>query len=196
METKQQEKFELSITAESVESTDERFTMDNLSLGDNYKPLDACFKRANGDVIKRVYGKGERRNCNKTLPRIACQVFEKQLAALSVEDKENFPVCKYNPDSDVIRGIYASVDDFKKHRKTLESLDYSDNGRHFVIYCWNIFSTIIFVQECLKRFGEPGDQFILTYREKDGKETAAAETEAVGETIESSFEVQETEAAE
>ena len=147
IETKQQEKFELSITAESVESTDERFTMDNLSLGDNYKPLDACFK--------------------------------KQLAALSVEDKENFPVCKYNPDSDVIRGIYASVDDFKKHRNTIEYLTYGyDNGRQFVIYCWNIFSTIIFVQECLKRFGEPGDQFILTYREKDEKETAAAETEA------------------
>lgn len=179
METKQQEKFELSITAESVESTDERFTMDNLSLGDNYKPLDACFKRANGDVIKRAYSKGERRNSNQTLPRIACQVFEKQLAALSVEDKENFPVCKYNPDSDVIRGIYASVDDFKKHRNTIEYLTYGyDNGRQFVIYCWNIFSTIIFVQECLKRFGEPGDQFILTYREKDGKETAAAETEA------------------
>ena len=30
----------------------------------------------------------------------------------------------------------------------------------------------------MKRFGEPGDQFILTYREKDEKETAAAETEA------------------
>lgn len=179
IETKQQEKFELSITAESVESTDERFTMDNLSLGDNYKPLDACFKRANGDVIKRAYSKGERRNSNQTLPRIACQVFEKQLAALSVEDKENFPVCKYNPDSDVIRGIYASVDDFKKHRNTIEYLTYGyDNGRQFVIYCWNIFSTIIFVQECLKRFGEPGDQFILTYREKDEKETAAAETEA------------------
>ena len=179
IETKQQEKFELSITAESVESTDERFTMDNLSLGDNYKPLDACFKRANGDVIKRAYSKGERRNSNQTLPRIACQVFEKQLAALSVEDKENFPVCKYNPDSDVIRGIYASVDDFKKHRNTIEYLTYGyDNGRQFVIYCWNIFSTIIFVQECLKRFGEPGDRFILTYREKDEKETAAAETEA------------------
>ena len=162
-ETKQQEKFELTITAESVESTDERFTMNNLSLGDNYKPLDACFKRANGDVIKRAYSKGERRNSNQTLPRIACQVFEKQLAALSVEDKENFPVCKYSPDSDVIRGIYASVDDFKKHRNTIEYLTYGyDNGRQFVIYCWNIFSTIIFVQECLKRFGEPGDQFILT----------------------------------
>lgn len=179
IETKQQEKFELSITAESVESTDERFTMDNLSLGDNYKPLDAYFKRANGDVIKRAYSKGERRNSNQTLPRIACQVFEKQLAALSVEDKENFPVCKYNPGSDVIRGIYASVDDFKNRRNTIEYLTYGyDNGRQFVIYCWNIFSTIIFVQECLKRFGEPGDQFILTYREKDEKETAAAETEA------------------
>ena len=36
-----QEKYELLITADSVQSTDERFTMDNLSLGDNYKPLDA-----------------------------------------------------------------------------------------------------------------------------------------------------------
>lgn len=179
IETKQQEKFELSITAESVESTDERFTMDNLSLGDNYKPLDAYFQRANGDIIRRAYNKGERRNTNQTLPRIACQVFEKRLATLSVEDKENFPVCKYNPDSDVIRGIYTSVDEFKKHRNTIEYLTYSyDNGRQFVIYSWNIFTTVVFVQECLKRFGEPGDQFVLVYREKDEKETAAAEPTA------------------
>lgn len=179
IETKQQEKFELTITAESVESTDERFTMDNLSLGDNYKPLDAYFQRANGDIIRRTYNKGERRNTNQTLPRIACQVFEKQLATLSVEDKENFPVCKYNPDSDVIRGIYTSVDEFKKHRNTIEYLTYSyDNGRQFVIYSWNIFTTVVFVQECLKRFGEPGDQFLLVYREKDEKETAAAEPTA------------------
>ena len=179
IETKQQEKFELAITAESVESTDERFTMDNLGLGDNYKPLDAYFQRANGDIIRRAYNKGERRNTNQTLPRIACQVFEKQLATLSVEDKENFPVCKYNPDSDVIRGIYTSVDEFKKHRNTIEYLTYSyDNGRQFVIYSWNIFTTVVFVQECLKRFGEPGDQFVLVYREKDEKETAAAEPTA------------------
>lgn len=179
IETKQQEKFELTITAESVESTDERFTMDNLSLGDNYKPLDAYFQRANGDIIRRAYNKGERRNTNQTLPRIACQVFEKQLATLSVEDKENFPVCKYNPDSDVIRGIYTSVDEFKKYRNTIEYLTYSyDNGRQFVIYSWNIFTTVVFAQECLKRFGEPGDQFVLVYREKDEKETAAAEPTA------------------
>ena len=182
VEMKQQEKFELSITAEKVMSTDERFTMDNIGLGDNYKPLDVCFKRATGEIIKRSYSKGERRNSNQTMPRIACQVFEKQLASLSIEEKETFPVCKYNPDSDMICGIFASVDEFRKHRKTIEYMTYSyDNGRQFVIYSWNIFSTIIFVQECLKRFGEPDDQFILTYREKDEKETVAAEAEVAAQ---------------
>lgn len=182
IEEKQQEKFELLITADTVESTDERFTMDNLYLGDNYKPLDVYFKKATGDVIKRSYSKGERRNSNQTMPRIACQVFEKQLASLSVETKENFPVCKYSTDSEMICGIFASVDDFKKQRNTIEYMTYGyDNGRQFIIYCWNIFSTIIFVQECLKRFGEPGDQFILTYREKEEKETAAAEADAAAQ---------------
>lgn len=179
---KEQEKFELHITADNVESTDERFTMDNLGLGDNYKPLDAYFMKASGEIIKRSYSKGERRNSNQTMPRIACQIFEKQLAGLSVEEKENFPICKYTPDGVTYRGIYSSVEEFKKHRNTIEYMTYAyDNGRQFVIYCWNIFSTILFVQECLKRFGETGetgDQFVLTYREKDEKETSEAETEA------------------
>ena len=176
IETKPQEKFELSITAESIASTDERFTMDNLNLGDNYKPLDTYFKRANGEIVKRSYSKGERKNTNQTLPRIACQVFEKQIAALSVDEKENFPICKYDADSEMIRGIFTSVGAYTKYRKhnTIEYLTYSyDNGRQFVIYSWNIFTTVIFVQECLKRFGEPGDEFILIYREKDEKEKMA-----------------------
>ena len=182
IETKQQEKFELSITAENITSTDERFTMDNIGLGDNYRPLDVCFKKATGEVIKRSYSKGERRNSNQTMPRIACQIFEKQLASLSIEAKESFPVCRYSPDSETISGIFASVDEYKKHRNTIEYMTYGyDNGRQFVIYCWNIFSTIIFVQECLKRFGEPGDQFVLTYREKDEKETVVEEAEAAAQ---------------
>ncbi len=176
IDTKSQEKFELSVTSDSVVSTDERFTMDKVWLGDNYKPLNVYFKKANGEVIKRSYNKGERRNSNQTMPRIAFQLFEKQIAGLSVEEKEAFPICKYGPDSDMICGIYPSVEEFKKHRNTIEYMTYSyDNGRQFVIYCWNIFSTIYFVQECLKRFGETGDQFIITYREKEEKETKAAE---------------------
>ncbi len=181
-----QEKFELTITAEGVNSTDARFTMDNLSLGDNYKPLNAYFQKADGEIIKRTYSKGERRNSNQTMPRIACQVFEKQIASLSVENKEGFPVCKYNPSSAMICGIYSSVDEFRQHRKTIEYLVYSyNNCRQFVIYCWNIFSTIIFVQECLKRFGKAGDKMILTYREKDEQEEqdAAAEEAAQEELV-------------
>ena len=177
-----QEKFEMTITADGVASTDERFTMDNLSLGDNYKPLNAYLQKADGEVIKRTYSKGERRNSNQTMPRIACQIFEKQIASLSVEGRERFPVCKYNPSSETICGIYTSVEEFRQHRKTIEYLTYSyDNGRQFVLYCWNVFSTIIFVQECLKRFGEPGDKMILTYREKDEQEEQEATAEAAAQ---------------
>lgn len=177
-----QEKYELVISSDSVVSTDKSFTMDDLGLGDNYKPLSACLRKASGEEIKRNYSKGERRNSNQTLPRIACQVFEKQLAGLSVEEKESFPVCKYTPSGDMICGIYSSVDEYKKHRNSIEYLTYSyDNGRQFVIYCWNIFSTIYFVQECLKRFGNPGDQFVLSYRDKDEKETEVTETEAAAQ---------------
>lgn len=177
-----QEKFELTITADSVTSTDARFTMDDLSLGDQYRTLGAYFQKADGETIKRTYRKGEWRDSNQTMPRIACQVFEKQIAALSVESRESFPICKYNPSSEVICGIYTSVEEFRQHRKTREYLTYScDNGRQFVLYCWNIFSTIIFVQECLKRFGEPGDKMVLTYCEKDEKEKQEATTEAAAQ---------------
>lgn len=179
IDTKLLEKFQLSISAEDVQSTDERFTMDNLNLGDGYKTLSVYLKRGNGTVVRRTYRKGERRNSNQTMARIAFQVFEKQIAALSPEEKEAFPICQYTPGSGVIRGIYPSVEEYRKHRKTIEYLTYYSYalGQMFVIYCWNVFSTILFVQECLKRFGQPGDQFVLTYREKDEKEDEASKVE-------------------
>ena len=150
IETKQQEKFELTITAESVASTDERFTIDNISLGDSYKSLDVYFKKATGEVIKRSYSKGERRNSNQTMPRIAFQVFEKQLAALSVEEKESFPVCRYTPDSELISGIFPSVDEYKKHRKTIEYMTYGyDNGRIRINECmWSENMNILNLKWC------------------------------------------------
>lgn len=177
-----QKKFELTITAESITSTDDSFTMDNISAGDNFKPLDASFIKADGTEIKRQYAKGERRNSNQTLPRIAFQVFEEQISAMPVEEKENFPICQYTLKGEIYRGIYYSVEEFKAHRNTIEYMSYTyDNGRQFVIYCWNIFSTLIFVQECLKRFGHPGDKFKLVYREKDEKENVEVTPEEVEE---------------
>lgn len=174
--TGNQEKYELTITAEQVTSTDECFDKDSLGLGDNFVPLGVYFQGANGQTIKRNYAKGERRNSNQTMPKLAFQIYEKQIRALSVEEKENFPVCQYSPDSGVIRGIFSSAEEYRKYHNSIEYLTYSyDNDRKFVIYSWNIFSTIVFVQECLKRFGEPGDRFVLTYREKQDKEEKVSE---------------------
>jgi len=172
VETKAQEKFLLSVRAESVESTDERFTMDDLSLGDNYIILDVSLKKANGEIIKRKYEKGERKISNKTMARIACQVFEDGLTKLSLEEKEGFPICQNTRGGELIQGIYSSVEEFKAHRNTAQFMRYyyDNRQRMFVFYCGNIFSTIRFVQECLKRFGETGDEFILSYRERNKNE--------------------------
>lgn len=171
-----QEKYTLTITADSITSTDRRFTMNNLSLGDNYKPIDTYFQAADGMVVRRARNKSENQISNQTLPRLACQVFESQLDSLSASDKRGFPICQYKPTTDIVRGIFPSVAEFKGVRRTVERMTYKrENGPQFVFYAWNIFSTLIFVQECLKRFGQKGDKFILIYREKteeDKKQSA------------------------
>ena len=180
MDNDKQEKFELTITATDIKSTDKRFTMNDLALGDDYKPLDAYFISSDGEKITRIYKKGERRKSNQTLPKIAFQLYEKDIINLSVEEKETFPICRYKQHGELICGIHSSVESFKKSRNTIEYLEYHcSNGRKCVIYCWNIFSTILFVQECLKRFGKQGDRFVLVYREKEKKE---AELEKADET--------------
>ena len=175
-----QEKFELTITADEIKSTDDRFVAENLGLGDNYKPLDAYFKSSSGEIIRRKYIKGEKRNSNQTLPRLVCQVFESLLVILSREEKKTFPICQYTPDSEVLCGIFSSVEEYKKYRNTREFLIYKYGaGKQFVFYSWNIFATIVFVKECLKRFGQEGDQFVLVYRERDRKEAVQLESEEV-----------------
>lgn len=86
-----QTKYEITITSDSVTSTDDSFTMDNISAGDVFKPLDASFVAVDGTVIKRNYGKGERRNTNQTLPRIAFQIylrFSESCSLLLIQDTE------------------------------------------------------------------------------------------------------------
>ena len=177
-----QEKFEMTITAEKVVSTDDRFTMNNLFLGDNYKPIDAYFVNAAGETIRRKYNKGERRNTNQTLPRLAFQIFENQINSLSDWDKERFPICKYTPENEMMCGIFSTVEEFLKYKNSMEHMTYRrENGPQYVIYAWNLFSTLIFVQECLKRFGNEGDKFIFIYRDKTEQEKNQAVADAIVE---------------
>lgn len=165
-----QEKYELTITAESITSTDERFTMDDLDIGDNYEPIDAFFVSTTGEKVERKRNTSENRISNRTLPRLAFQVFEQQITELSDLDKKEFPICRYKPTKECIRGIFTSREEFLKYKYTNENLEYSrENGPKYVIYGWNIFSTLIFVQECLKRFGKDGDKFVLIYKDKAKK---------------------------
>lgn len=179
-----QVKYELTITAEQITSTDDRFIMSNLGLGDGYKPLDAYFVSSSGECIRRKYNKGERKITNQTLAKLAFQIFEKSVVSLAQWDREQFPICQYRPEDPLISGIYLTVEEYKKkERSSLQFLVYKrENGPQFITYSWNIFSTIIFVQECLKRFGNEGDKFILVYREKTAQEKGTVkEDEALEE---------------
>lgn len=179
---KKLKKYVLAITADSVTSTDPRFTMEDLGLGDHYEAADAYMQRTEG-VIRRERIKHEQRMSNQTLPKLAFQVFEEQIAALTPEEKDTFPTCRYNGQKKKGSehfGIFTSVEEYKSKRDkhTFTTMTYSNpnTNRTFVIHCFNAFSTITFVQECLKRFGKEGDKFILTYCEKEKKE---AEKETV-----------------
>ena len=180
MTTTTQEKYELTITANNLISTDTRFNIDNLFLGDNYEPIDAYYVTSDNELIRRKRNKGEQRISNQTLPRLAIQVFEKQLVALSEEDKKNFPICKYSPGQALISGIFSSVEGFRDYKKTVEYLIYRRaGGPQLVIYSWNMFSTLRFVQECVKRFGKQGEKFVLIYRDKTEKTKKGGEFEKI-----------------
>ena len=180
MTTTTQEKYELTITADNLISTDTRFNINNLNLGDNYEPIDAYYVTSDNELIRRKRNKGEQRISNQTLPRLAMQIFEKQLIALSKEDKKEFPICKYSPGQALIRGIFSSVEEYRDYKKSVEYLIYRrEGGPQLVIYSWNMFSTLRFVQECVKRFGKQGEKFVLIYRDKTEKTKKDGEFEKI-----------------
>ena len=166
-----QEIFKMTITADNIVSTDDRFTIDDLSLGDNYKPINVYYQNNFGEIIVRKRSSNERTISNQTLPRLVCQIFEKNIENLSVEEKLEFPICKYYPYSEVIKGIYSTEGEFREYRNSMEFTVYKgEGGAQFVFYSWNVFSTIIFAKECLKRFGNSKDRIVFEYREKTEEE--------------------------
>ncbi len=172
-----QESFELTITAEGIESTEPGFTANDLSNGKNYDP-DACSLQTAGGEIIAVSKKKTR----EALPKLAFEHFFEQIDALSDEEKANFPICRHKPEEELIRGIYSSREEFKEKtgKGEKEATTYSyGNDQQFVIYGLRIFDTLLFVQECLKRFGNPGDKFVLNYKRKGGD----TEMEAVKDSL-------------
>lgn len=159
--------YKLTITAGNITSTDPRFTIEDLGLGDNYETLDVYFRSVDGTVQKRQPSYRERAISNQTLPRLVFQIFEKQLEALPPEEKQNFPICRYR--NNEWKGLFSSREKFvENYGATISYVKcVTTDGQEFFLHCWNAFSTVIFAQECLKRFGKSGDQFDLVYKMKN-----------------------------
>ena len=186
--------YELTITAEDVVSTDTRFTMDDLSAGDNYVIIDAYFQSTDNVITKRIREKREEEISNQTLPRLACQIFEENLDNLPDDQKKNIPVCRYAPSHKLYSGVYQSVEEYEKYKNAFGTVIYKkkDNSQ-FVLHCWNIFSTILFEQYCLINFGNSEDKFVVVYREKTEQEKKKKKEKSTDEieveiTVNKSFE--------
>lgn len=178
--TNEQKEFELSITADSVDFMDKRFKKyeyEYLNFGYYYAPVDAYCVRAENPNEKFSYEPREKEHDTSTvtLARLAFQEFKDQIIELSDDKKKNFPVCKYRPDDETIRGIYESKEEcdeeLKKNHdnKPFHTLTYNNGKFAIIYYSRNIFSNVIFVQECLERFGKPDDKIVLIckYRTKE-----------------------------
>lgn len=167
----------LTISAENPK--DKSFYNTELKNGSKYKLIDVYFKPSDSDKeIRWTPGKGEQKINSQTLPRLAFQIFESQITAMSIDERKKFP--SYRTISGKPKyGIYLNEEYKSKYKDTSGLITYScHNGQQFTMYYENIFSNIIFVQECLKRFGKEGDQFVLIYQKKDGAETEQNENES------------------
>ena len=156
--------FQLTITSNAAVSTDPVFTTTDLTLGDHHHPITVKYVRSDGREIERNRAKGERKMTNRTMPRLICQVFEKELISLAPEDRLVFPICQYKENDEVIKGIFTSSEEYRAARNSAEFVEYNyGDNQKLVLYSWSIFSTLRFVQECMRRFGQEGDRVVMIY---------------------------------
>lgn len=71
-------------------------------------------------------------------------MFESQLTRLSTDEKESFPICQYKWDSEIIRGIFPSVDVFKQHRNSIEYLIYNVSEEKSLFFILGIFFLLFY----------------------------------------------------
>ncbi len=189
-------KYELTITADSITSTEhpgikeEELWEKVLSHGKKYKTPsgEECIyyitEGANPVYRNTVFD--ESTSSSKTLPRLACQVFETQLSELDDEEREYLPV-NQQPGSEPNRGLYTSVAEYKAKTGLSTppmTYDFAVGERQFAMrYSSDIFFYIAFAKECLKRWDKRG-KFVLTYLKKDkSDETDAKEQEEFDQQI-------------
>lgn len=110
-------KYTLTITADDVKSTDKRFAQDDIRHGGDYTLLDVYFVDGKGNSIRYVPKKCERIIPYQVMPRLAFQIFEKNIEELMPNEKNDFPICKRTPDAELVCGIFHDRDSlFHRYR--------------------------------------------------------------------------------
>lgn len=177
MSERKQEEFRFEITEDAIklfndttnQELDETKTEEYLSSKDNYNHSDVYLVENHSNEVQR-YKENERvvKSTNTTLVRLAFQTYEDDLLILSEEERLNFPVFQQSS-SKVIRGICTSEEEFEDIHKDSPGgiIKYTTkNNTKLLIPYYRTFHSVIFVQECLKRFGSEGDTFVFKFSQK------------------------------
>ena len=164
--------FSLSISAKGIYPKDKSYLLRDAAWSDHYRILDVYPKKCLWKPMSHILIETGRKINKYTLPYLVCKRFEQELKSLSEKERYAFPIYQLTDDSPIFRGIYPNKESCKlsTHIKGGFFIYTCDDGKQFVFPCWYTFSPLLFVKECLKRFGTPGEQFVLTYTDKDPNE--------------------------
>lgn len=161
--------FELTITTETITSTEKDFTEDQLVVGKGYKGVDAYFENLKGKKIKCILKGKQHEESGQKLARLVFQLFGDQIEKLTSEERENFPIRKIK--GGIITGIYLSEESFReKFGDAIFERECLKYQNRFYIRHWGVFSAILLAQTCLKLFGKKGDKFVVTYQKTNKAE--------------------------
>ena len=143
--------YQLTISAKEVSSTDPLFDREGFTEKPNfyYRTKDVYYTGVKGE-------ENDQGDLKRILPRLALKVFESDIDRLSKEQRHSFPIMKNGSQP----GIYLVSE-----KSTLTTYDLKYNEK-YVIHARGLFSTIPFVQECLKRFNDVNGRFVFTYLRK------------------------------
>lgn len=190
---KSDDEFQIVITAESIKSTDDEFSEFGYSSESQYRLSDVFFQKANGAKEHRNHAFDEGKMNYRTLPRLVFQIFEDQIMSLSESERREFPTGRSpREEATIFSGIASDLTQFKVWGMKGPYTPYkiTTNDGWFYIQYDGIFSTLLFAKECLIRFGEPGDKFILSYsktrsnvRDQSSTQSIASEQVPLKETI-------------
>lgn len=168
------DEYTLTITADGYVSTDPYFLKNDLYLGTYYTIVDCYYQEKGGKPLRyESEGKGHRRTqrvSNKALAYLFLKKFDDGISALTKEERLEFPICQCSP-TFMRPGIYDSEEELMRVLKVSKPYygivkSPYENPKHF-IYALSAFDTLNFLEECLKRWGGPGDKAVIKYRIKD-----------------------------